>query len=71
VYASYNNQHGHAKDGSPLDAFKVLTDSGGIVKVKITTAGHWYFRTVNLIKSTENDADYISLSAAITFEITK
>ena len=71
IYASYNNKHGNAKDGTPLDAFKVLTDSDGIVKVKITTAGHWYFRTVNLIKSKENDADYISLSAAITFEIAK
>ena len=71
VYASYNNQHGNAKDGTLLDAFKVLTNSEGIVKIKITNKGHWYFRTVNLIKSYEKDADYISNTATITFEIGK
>jgi Domain of unknown function (DUF4198) len=69
VYASYNDQYGHAKDGTPIDAYKVLTNNEGIVTVKITTAGHWYFRTVNLVKSTEGDADYISISAALTFEV--
>jgi len=69
VYASFNDRHGYAKDGSPLDAFKVRTDSNGIATIKITDAGHWYFRTVHLIKSPEKDADYISNSATITFEI--
>ncbi len=69
VYASYNDQFGHAKDGTPLDTFQMATDSEGLVKIKISNSGHWYFRTVNLVKSSENDADYISISAAITFEI--
>ena len=46
-----------------------VTNNKGIVTVKITTAGHWYFRTVNLVKSTEIDADYISNSASLTFEV--
>jgi uncharacterized protein DUF4198 len=69
VYASYNEHYGHTKEGLPNDAYQVLTNDDGIVTVKITTAGHWYFRTVNLIKSTEKDADYISISAALTFEV--
>jgi uncharacterized protein DUF4198 len=71
VYASFNDQFGHAKDGTPLDVFQVVTNSEGIVKIKITHAGHWYFRTVNLVKSPDEDADYVSISAAITFEISK
>ena len=69
VYASYNEQYGHTKVGLPNDAYQVLTNDDGIVTVKITTSGHWYFRTVNLVKSTEKDADYVSISAALTFEI--
>jgi Domain of unknown function (DUF4198) len=71
VYASYNDRHGHTEDGSALDAFQVRTDNQGVVKIKITNAGHWYFRTVNLAKSTEKDADYVSISASITFEVKK
>jgi len=69
VYASFNDQYVHEKDGTSRDAYKVLTNNKGIVTVKITTAGHWYFRTVNLVKSTEIDADYISNSASLTFEV--
>jgi len=69
VYASYNDQFGHAKDGAALDAYQVRTNADGLVKVKITEAGHWYFRTVNLKKSFEPDADYISNSATLTFEV--
>tara|TARA_R110001592_G_C13101294_1_gene744215 strand:- start:646 stop:1470 length:825 start_codon:yes stop_codon:yes gene_type:complete len=69
VYASYNDKHGYAKDGSPLDAFKVRTNSNGVVNIKITDAGHWYFRTVYLIKNSKNDSDYVSNTASLTFEI--
>jgi Domain of unknown function (DUF4198) len=69
VYASFNDQYGHEKDGTSRDAYKVLTNNKGIVTVKITTSGHWYFRTVNLVNSTLKDADYISVSAALTFEV--
>jgi len=69
VYASYNEVFGHDKSGAALDKHQVKTDENGVVKIKITEAGHWYFRTVNLVKSTVSDADYISISASITFEI--
>lgn len=69
VYASHNDLHGYGEDGTPLDAFKTETDEHGIVKVKITHAGHWYFRTVYLTKNADQDADYVSNSASITFEV--
>lgn len=69
VYASYNDKFGHGEDGSALDAYQLPTDAEGIIKIKITNTGHWYFRTVNLAKSTAKDADYVSLSASITFEV--
>ncbi|MCF6296117.1 MAG: DUF4198 domain-containing protein [Flavobacteriaceae bacterium] len=69
VYASYNNHFGHNKDGSLRDAYKLLTNSEGIVTVKVRTTGYWYFRSVNLVKSTLKDADYVSISAALTFEV--
>ena len=71
VYASYNDQHGYTKYGTPIDAFKVRTNSQGVVKIKITEAGHWYFRTVYMVKNPEKDADYLSNSATLTFEIRK
>jgi len=67
VYASYNDKFGHANDKA-LDVYQIKTDKDGIVKIKITERGFWYFRTVNLKKSSEKDADYISLSASLTFE---
>lgn len=69
VYASYGGQHGYDDSGMPTDAFRALTDSEGIVTAKVTRAGHWYFRTVNMVATSKKEADYESLSAAITFEI--
>jgi len=71
VYASFNDRFGYAKDDSPIDAFQIKTNSEGIVKIKITEAGHWYFRTVYLIKNLDQGADYISNSAVVTFEVKK
>jgi uncharacterized GH25 family protein len=71
VYASYNDKFGHASDGTALDVYQLKTDEKGIAKVKIREEGHWYFRTVNLVKSSEDDADYVSISASLTFEVKK
>ena len=68
VYASYNDKFGHAED-TALDVYQIKTDNDGIVTIKISDRGHWYFRTVNLKKSSEKDAEYISLSASLTFEV--
>lgn len=69
VYASYEGQHGYDEDGNPKDAFKAKTNDKGIVTATITKPGHWYFRTVNMVPTSKEDADYESLSAGVTFEI--
>ena len=69
VYASYEGLHGYDKEGKPIDAFMALTDSEGIVTATITRPGHWYFRTVNMVPTSKEEADYESLSAGVTFEI--
>lgn len=69
VYAGYAGHKGKSKDGLPHDAFQVKTNSRGIVTIKLSRSGHWYFRSVHVTKSKEPDADYISNTASITFEI--
>jgi uncharacterized GH25 family protein len=71
VYTSYGDLNDNTPNDTPAAAFKLRTDSNGLVKVKLTNAGHWYFRTINIVKSTEQDTDYISISASITFEVSK
>lgn len=69
VYAGYAGHQGKSKNGLPHDAFQVKTNTKGIITIKLSKAGHWYFRTVHLTKSNDRDADYISNTASITFEI--
>ena len=69
VYAGYAGHQGKSKDGLPHDAFQVKTNTKGIVTIKLSKAGHWYFRTVHVTKSNDQDADYISNTASVTFEI--
>ena len=69
VYAGYAGHQGKSKDGLPHDAFQVKTNAKGIVSIKLSKAGHWYFRTVHVTKSNDPDADYISNTATVTFEI--
>ncbi|MDX2046391.1 MAG: DUF4198 domain-containing protein [Chitinophagaceae bacterium] len=69
VYASYAGHHGHAEDGSHVEAVKTRSDKNGMIKIKLSHAGHWYLRTIHMVKSSEQGVDYESNWATITFEI--
>jgi uncharacterized GH25 family protein len=69
VYASYEGHHGHAEDGSHTEAVKTRSDKEGMVKIKLSHSGHWYFRTIHMVKSNEQGVDYESNWATITFEV--
>ena len=69
VYASHAGYHGHAEDGAHLEAVKTRTDKNGLVTIKLSKAGHWYLRTIHMVKSNEAGVDYESNWATITFEI--
>jgi uncharacterized GH25 family protein len=69
VYASHAGYHGHAEDGTHIEAIKTRTNINGVVKIKLDKTGHWYLRTINMVKSTEQGVDYESNWATITFEV--
>ncbi len=45
------------------------TDENGEFSFEITEAGHWYVATVHMVQSQEEDIDYESNWATLTFEI--
>lgn len=69
VYAGYAGHKGKSNNGLPNDPQQVKTNAKGIVTIKLNKAGHWYVRTVHVTKTNAPDADYISNTASITFEI--
>jgi uncharacterized GH25 family protein len=69
VYGSHGKFHGHAEDGSHLEAVKTRTDKKGIVKFKLTEAGEWYLRTIVMEKSNEKGVDYESNWSTLTFAV--
>jgi hypothetical protein len=69
VYAGYAGHKGKSKDGLPHDAFQAKTNAKGIITIKLSQAGQWYLRTVHVTRSKDPDADYVSNTASITFEI--
>ena len=47
------------------------TDASGQVSFEITETGHWYLATIHMVESPEENVDYESNWATITFEIGK
>jgi uncharacterized GH25 family protein len=45
------------------------TDDEGQVSFEITETGHWYVATIHMVESLEEDVEYESNWATITFEI--
>jgi uncharacterized GH25 family protein len=71
IYGSHGKFHGHAEDGSHLEALKTRTDEKGMVKFKLSEAGDWYVRTIIMEKATEAGVDYESNWATLTFAVEK
>lgn len=69
VYANYAGHHSHGADGDHEEAITGRTDHDGVVSFKITTGGHWYLRTINMVESKETGIDYESNWATLTFEV--
>ena len=73
------------KDGKPLAGQPVTTgsesggkfaaettlrtDDKGMIKVKLTNAGKWYAKFINMVKVSDPKVDYESKWATLTFEI--
>jgi len=69
VYASHAGFHGHSDDGSHAEAGSTRTDVAGVASVKIGTEGRWYLRLIRMLEVDEDDVDYESNWATLTFEV--
>ena len=69
IYASYGGFHSHSDTGGHVEAVKTHTDGEGVATIALSKAGHWYVRTIHMVKSTEENVDYESNWATLTFEI--
>jgi uncharacterized GH25 family protein len=69
VYASYAGFHEHTDDGGHQEAVKTRTDASGVGSVEISNDGRWYLRLIRMLEVDEDDVDYESNWATLTFEV--
>ncbi len=68
------NQHvlygGTTPNGSGIAMRSTRSDSGGVVSVRLSSAGTWYIKFINMTRLTgDKDADYESKWATLTFQV--
>lgn len=63
------HSHETGTDHQHTDLDTLRTDENGMVKIKITSEGKWYLRTIHLINSTEEMLTHESNWATLTFAI--
>ncbi len=66
-----SHSHSHDEEGKEHthNETSLRTNAEGIVKVKISSPGKWYFRTIHLVTSEEEDLTHESNWATLTFQI--
>lgn len=69
IYASHEAYHGHAEGGGHIEAVSTRTNGEGIASFRVSAEGKWYIRTINMIEPGDDEADYESNWATLTFEI--
>ena len=52
-----------------IEARMVRTDQYGVARITLDSPGKWYVKFVNMIEVMDNDLDYESKWATLTFEI--
>ena len=69
VYASYADFHRLDDDGHHIEAVHTRTNDQGLAQIKIVHKGRWYVRLIYMTTSDQEDVDYESNWATLTFEI--
>lgn len=69
VYASHAGYHGHDESGSHREAVTTRTDGDGKATISVDQPGRWYIRLIRMLPSADEDADYESNWATLTFEV--
>ncbi len=62
---------GYESAGKLAAETSARTDANGMIKIKITAAGKWYAKFINMVKIDDPKLDYESKWATLTFEIKK
>ena len=65
----HEHEHGADEADHQHDATPLRTDAQGIVTVELSSAGHWYLRTIKMDLSDEAGLTHESNWATLTFEI--
>lgn len=60
---------GYESAGKMLGETSVRSDANGFIKLKLTNAGKWYAKFINMVKIDDPKLDYESKWATLTFEI--
>lgn len=60
---------GYEAVGKMLGETSARTDKDGMLKVKLTGAGKWYAKFINMVKIDDSKLNYESKWATLTFEI--
>ncbi|HRJ88389.1 MAG TPA: DUF4198 domain-containing protein [Pyrinomonadaceae bacterium] len=60
---------GYEAAGKMLGETSARTDKDGMIKVKLTAAGKWYAKFINMVKIDDPKLNYESKWATLTFEI--
>lgn len=69
IYASYDGFHTHDDAGEHREAIQTRTDEKGVAKFKLEKSGRWYIRLIHMEAVDEDEADYESNWATLTFEV--
>jgi uncharacterized GH25 family protein len=69
IYASHEAYHGHAEGGGHIEAVTTRTNGEGVASFRISAEGKWYVRVINMVEPDEEEVDYESNWATMTFEI--
>jgi hypothetical protein len=55
--------------GAAIEERMVRTDQYGVARITLDSPGKWYVKFVNMVEVMDNDLDYESKWATLTFEI--
>ena len=69
VYASHEGYHAHGDDGAHREAATLRTDAEGKAEVTLDRPGRWYVRLIRMLPTEDQETDYESNWATLTFEI--
>jgi len=69
AHASYEGFHGHNDTGGHINAFTLRTDEDGRASFLLSNKAIWYISMIHMQEISEDEADYESNWATITFEV--